>query len=173
MGIPRVLNIYEHYPFWFRFFSELKYRVILSPASSRKIYELGIDSIPSESLCFPAKIAHGHVAYLAGLGLDFIFYPCIPYERREFKDAANNYNCPIITSYPENIKNNLEQLAGGKIEFMHPFFSFESQKIITKRLVEEFGPKGIGVKEIKEAAKKAWQEQEAARLDIQKKAWRP
>ena len=81
VGIPRVLNMYENYPFWFEFFTALKYRVVLSPPSTRKIYELGIESIPSESECYPAKLAHGHVTWLIKQGVPFIFYPCIPNER--------------------------------------------------------------------------------------------
>ena len=99
VGIPRVLNMYENYPFWFEFFTALKYRVVLSPPSTRKIYELGIESIPSESECYPAKLAHGHVTWLIKQGVPFIFYPCIPYERNEFPDSNNHYNCPIVTSY--------------------------------------------------------------------------
>ena len=98
VGIPRVLNMYENYPFWFEFFTALKYRVVLSPPSTRKIYELGIESIPSESECYPAKLAHGHVTWLIKQGVPFIFYPCIPYERNEFPDSNNHYNCPIVTS---------------------------------------------------------------------------
>ena len=104
IGIPRVLNMYENYPFWFTFFNELGFRVVLSPVSNRKVYELGIDSIPSESECYPAKLAHGHVQWLINNGIHTIFYPSIPYERNEFAEANNHYNCPIVTSYPENIK---------------------------------------------------------------------
>ncbi|MCF0134778.1 MAG: 2-hydroxyglutaryl-CoA dehydratase, partial [Blautia sp.] len=107
VGIPRVLNMFENYPFWFKFFTSLKYQVVLSPTSTRKIYEMGIESIPSESECYPAKLAHGHVSWLLNEGVKFIFYPCIPYERNEFPDAVNHYNCPIVTSYAENIKNNV------------------------------------------------------------------
>ena len=110
VGIPRVLNMFENYPFWYTFFTELKYQVVLSPTSTRKIYELGIESIPSESECYPAKLAHGHVTWLIQKGVKFIFYPCIPYERNEFPDAVNHYNCPIVTSYAENIKNNVDEL---------------------------------------------------------------
>ena len=110
VGIPRVLNMFENYPFWYTFFTQLKYRVVLSPTSSRKIYELGIESIPSESECYPAKLAHGHVTWLLRHGVKFIFYPCIPYERTEFPEAINHYNCPIVTSYAENIKNNVPRI---------------------------------------------------------------
>ena len=96
VGIPRVLNMFENYPFWYTFFTELKYEVVLSPTSTRKIYELGIESIPSESECYPAKLAHGHVTWLIRNGVKFIFYPCIPYERNEFPDAVNHYNLSLI-----------------------------------------------------------------------------
>ena len=117
VGIPRVLNMFENYPFWYTFFTELKYEVVLSPTSTRKIYELGIESIPSESECYPAKLAHGHVTWLIRNGVKFIFYPCIPYERNEFPDAVNHYNCPIVTSYAENIKNNVDELNDPSITF--------------------------------------------------------
>ena len=98
------LNMYENYPFWAVFFKRLGFSVVLSPQSTRKIYELGIESIPSESECYPAKLAHGHISWLIKQNVDFIFYPAVPYERKEFPDANNHYNCPIVTSYSENIK---------------------------------------------------------------------
>ncbi|MCR5202024.1 MAG: 2-hydroxyacyl-CoA dehydratase [Lachnospiraceae bacterium] len=170
VGIPRVLNLYENYPFWFTFFTELGYKVVLSPKSDRKIYELGIESIPSESECYPAKIAHGHISWLLKHGIKYIFYPCIPYERVETKDAGNHYNCPIVTSYGENIKNNVEELRDPEITYQNPFLSFESEKITTNRLVEYFTENSdIDALEIKNAAKKAWKEMEETRLDMQKK----
>ena len=100
VGIPRVLNIYENYPFWYTFFTRLGYRVVLSPLSTHGIYELGIESIPSESECYPAKLSHGHITWLINKGIDFIFYPALFYERDEFGSSDNHYNCPIVTSYP-------------------------------------------------------------------------
>ena len=167
MGIPRVLNMFENYPFWFTFFTELKYEVVLSPTSTRKIYELGIESIPSESECYPAKLAHGHVSWLLKNGVKFIFYPCIPYERNEFPDAVNHYNCPIVTSYAENIKNNVDELKDSSIDFRNPFLAFTSEEILTSRLVEVFGD--IPAAEVKTAAHKAWLEMDAVRKDMQKK----
>ena len=169
VGIPRVLNMYENYPFWHTFFTKLGYRVVLSPPSNRKIYELGIESIPSESECYPAKLAHGHVKWLIDQGIKFIFYPSIPYERTEFPDANNHYNCPIVTSYPENIKNNVEELRDPSIEFLNPFLSFESEDILADRLVEIFTKKGISKSEITAACKAAWKELGKAREDIRKK----
>ena len=167
VGIPRVLNMFENYPFWYTFFTELKYQVVLSPTSTRKIYELGIESIPSESECYPAKLAHGHVTWLLRNDVKFIFYPCIPYERNEFPDAVNHYNCPIVTSYAENIKNNVDELNDPSIRFMNPFLAFTSEDILTSRLVEEFSD--IPAAEVKAAAHKAWEELAAVRRDVQKK----
>lgn len=170
VGIPRVLNMYENYPFWFTFFTKLKYRVVLSPASTHELYEQGIESIPSESECYPAKLAHGHVKWLVQHNIPFIFYPCVPYERSEFKEANNHYNCPIVTSYAENIRNNMEELGTEQFDFRNPFLSFESLNVLTHRLVEEFnGEKGMTAAEITEAAKAAWEELRQARLDICKK----
>ncbi len=170
VGIPRVLNMYENYPFWFTFFTRLGYRVVLSPISTHEIYEQGIESIPSESECYPAKLAHGHVKWLLQHNIPFIFYPCIPYERNEFKDANNHYNCPIVTSYAENIKNNMEELRSDRFDFRNPFLSFESLEILIKRLIEEFeGEKGMTAEEITEAAEAAWEELRQTRLDICKK----
>ncbi|MCR5153711.1 MAG: acyl-CoA dehydratase activase-related protein, partial [Lachnospiraceae bacterium] len=169
VGIPRVLNMYENYPFWFTFFNELKYKVVLSPLSSRKIYELGIESIPSESECYPAKLAHGHIAWLINQGVKYIFYPCVPYERVEQKDAGNHYNCPIVTSYGENIKNNVEELKNSDINFQNPFLSLESEEIVTNRLIEVVGHvNNIPDDEIKNAAHLAWEELKKARSDMQK-----
>ncbi len=169
VGIPRVLNMYENYPFWHTFFTELGYRVILSPTSSKKLYELGIESIPSESECYPAKLAHGHIMWLLQQGIHYIFYPCIPYERREYAEAGNHYNCPIVTSYGENIKNNVEQLKEPSITFQNPFLSLESEDIVCKRLVEVIGKENqIPEKEITLAVHKAWKELEQARNDMKK-----
>ena len=169
VGIPRALNMYENYPFWHTFFTRLGYRVVLSPPSSRKIYELGIESIPSESECYPAKLVHGHIKWLIDNGIKFIFYPCIPFERIEFPGANNHYNCPIVTSYSENIKNNVEELRDPSIEYANPFLSFESEEILSNRLVEIFTKKGISKNEIREACKAAWEELANAREDMKRK----
>ncbi len=167
VGIPRVLNMFENYPFWYTFFTQLKYRVVLSPTSSRKIYELGIESIPSESECYPAKLAHGHVTWLLRHGVKFIFYPCIPYERTEFPEAINHYNCPIVTSYAENIKNNVDELQDDSITFRNPFLAFTSEKVLADGLVKEFS--GLPEDEVRAAVHAGWEELGAARRDMQKK----
>ena len=170
IGIPRVLNMYENYPFWHTFFTELGFRVILSPASTRNIYELGIESIPSESECYPAKLAHGHVQWLINEGISRIFYPCIPYERNEFEEANNHYNCPIVTSYPENIKNNMDAIIQKQVDFMHPFISFQSEETLSYRLIEELSEKfSLSSEEIKMAVHKGWTELASCRQDMLRK----
>ena len=136
VGIPRVLNMYENFPFWATFFKELGYSVMLSPKSSHKIYEMGIESIPSESECYPAKISHGHIEWLLQNGAKFIFYPCIPYERNETPDANNHYNCPIVTSYAENIKNNVEALEDSSINFMILLWHLQMKKFLQNDLLK-------------------------------------
>jgi len=167
VGIPRVLNQFENYPLWFTFFTKLGYRVVLSPTSTRKLYEMGIESIPSESECYPAKLAHGHIAWLINQGIKFIFYPCIPYEREEFKGAVNHYNCPIVTSYAENIKNNVDELNDPDINFMNPFLALTSESVMTDELVKVF--RGIPESEIRKAAHEGWREQQRVREDIRNK----
>ena len=166
VGIPRVLNVYENYPFWATFFKELNFRVILSPTSTRQIYELGIESIPSESECYPAKLAHGHIQWLIEQKPDFIFYPCLFYERNETKEASNHYNCPIVTSYPENIKNNVEEIGKGEVVFRHPFMSFASETTVRDALIDEFCE--IDRNLVAQAVRTAWAELAAAHEDMHK-----
>lgn len=169
IGIPRVLNIYENYPFWYTFFSELKFRVVLSPRSSRKIYELGIETMPSESVCYPAKLVHGHIMSLVQNGVKNIFYPCLPYEKKEDDNADNCYNCPIVTSYSEVIRANMDVLEEKTINFMNPFLPYNDKKRLAERLYEELGGFGIGKAEVKEAVEKAWNEEDSFKAAIRKK----
>ena len=167
VGIPRVLNLYENYPFWFTFFTALGFRVELSDRSSNKIYEKGIETIPSESVCYPGKMVHGHIMDLVEKGVKFIFYPCITYEKQEQQDADNHYNCPIVTSYPEVIKNNVDIIREQNILYMKPFLPFDNEKRLARRLFEEFKEFNIGENEIKESVAKAFREQEAFKKEIQ------
>ncbi len=171
VGIPRVLNIYENYPFWATFFKKLGFRVVLSPQSTRKIYELGIDSIPSESECYPAKLAHGHVSWLIHQNVDFIFYPCIPYERNEFPDSNNHYNCPIVTSYAENIKNNVDEITTGQMKFLNPFMSFASEDTLSSQLIKTFcnADYNVSESEVRDAVSEAWKELAVVRMEMQQK----
>ena len=168
IGIPRVLNMYEDYPFWFTFFTNLGFRVIISEKSTRKTYEKGIESMPSESVCYPAKLAHGHIMSLIEQGIKTIFYPCIPFSRKEYQDADNNYNCPIVISYSEVIKNNVEQLKD--IEYINPFLPLNSKNLV-KRILEldEFKKFEFTKRELQEAALKAEAEHAKFREDIHKK----
>lgn len=169
IGLPRVLNMYEDYPFWFTFFTELGYRVIISSRSSKKIYEMGMETIPSESVCYPGKLVHGHIVDLIKRGVDKIFYPCIPYNIKEDKEAGNHYNCPVVTSYPQTIKANMDILRINNIRLYHPFLPIDNPKKMIKRLIEELTPEGLGREEIASAVKKAYCEIEKYKEDIRKK----
>ena len=170
IGIPRVLNMYENFPFWATFFEKLGFRVELSPFSDRKIYELGMESIPSESECYPAKLAHGHVQWLVDRGIKTIFHPCVFYEHQELDSAQNHFNCPIVVSYAENLKNNVEAVADGDVRYIRPFIAFTDEKCAADRLVrlcrEEWD---IDELTVREAVKAAWAEQRRAKADIRAK----
>ena len=170
IGIPRVLNMYEDYPFWFTFFTSLGFRVIISEKSNRKTYEKGMESMPSESVCYPAKLSHGHIISLIQSGIKTIFYPCMPYSRKEYEKADNHYNCPIVISYSEVLKNNVEELKNPDIKFLNPFLPFDA-KNLTKRILEldEFKEYNFNKKELMEAAKKAEEEYQNFKNDICKK----
>ena len=171
VGIPRVLNMYENYPLWFTFFTKLGFRVRLSQRSSRNVYEKGIETIPSESVCYPGKISHGHVVSLLQQGVKFIFYPCAPYELQEDKGAGNNYNCPIVTSYPEVLRNNVDELRqDDSILYMNPFLPIYDKERLAERLCEELIPQfpALTEKQIYDAVDAAWEEQQKFRDDIQK-----
>lgn len=173
IGIPRVLNIYENYPFWATFWKKLGFQVVISPFSDRKIYEMGMESIPSESECYPAKLAHGHVEWLIKNGIKTIFHPCVFYERQETEGAQNHYNCPIVVSYSENLKNNVESVTRGEVRYLRPFIAFTSETTIADRMVrvckEEWK---IPEKEVREAVSAAWQEQLQAKQDIREEGKR-
>lgn len=172
IGIPRVLNMYENYPFWATFFKELGFRVVLSPKSTRKLYELGMDTIPSESECYPAKLSHGHIKWLINEGVKTIFYPCVFYERQEKSSAQNHFNCPIVVSYSENLKNNVEDIVEGQIKYLRPFIALTDEKTAHERLLNFFvKEKGFDIEpnEIKRAVHIAWLEQKRAKEDIKKK----
>ena len=169
IGIPRVLNMYENYPFWFTLLTKLGFRVELSPVSSKKVYEAGIETIPSESACYPAKLVHGHIMSLINRGIDTIFYPCVPYERIEFEDANNHYNCPMVTSYPEVIRNNVDAIKEKNIKFIQPFFSLADKKVLIKRVQEEFKEFNVTASEAEVAVNAAFDEREKFDEDLRAK----
>ena len=168
VGIPRVLNMYEDYPFWFTVFTELGFSVELSDRSSISLFEKGIETIPSESVCYPAKMVHGHVVNLIEKGIDFIFYPSIVHENINNEGSDNIFNCPIVISYPEVIANNLDDLREKGITFLHPFFSLDNEKKMSNRMYEELKSFNIGKKEVKEAVIKAYDELKNYRDDIKR-----
>ena len=170
IGIPRALNMYENYPFWFTFLSALGFRVILSEPSSKALFAEGMETIPSESVCYPAKLTHGHIANLVHKGIKKIFYPSLPYEQKEDPKANNHYNCPIVTSYPEVIRNNMDLLAESNIDFIHPFLPIYDKRRMTERLCEVFAPYGIPVAEIRNATEAAYAEYEHFKEDVRNKA---
>ena len=170
IGIPRVLNIYENYPLWFTIFTKLGFRVVLSDHSNRMMYEKGIESIPSESACYPAKLVHGHIINLIEKGIDTIFYPCIMYEKKEFKNSDNAYNCPIVQSYSEAIRLNVEELDKENIRFLNPFLPMDEKLMVQCFLeLEEFKAYHFKKKELQEAIHAGFLEQVAFKHDVRKK----
>ncbi len=137
VGIPRALNMYENYPFWHAFFTKLGFRVVLSDQTNGKTYEAGIESMPSESVCYPAKLSHGHIMNLIAKDPDFIWMPCIRWERKEDPGATNHYNCPIVMSYPQALELNVDELGHGtKVEFLDPFIPYDKKSELKRRLYE-------------------------------------
>ncbi len=170
IGVPRVLNMYENYPFWYTFLTKLKYRVILSPKSSKQIYQLGIESIPSDTECYPAKMSHGHVMWLIKQNIKTIFYPCIPYEMNETKESNNHYNCPIVTSYSENIKNNMEEIEENSITYIRPFLALDNPEALKARMFREFKKyTDVTKEEISAAIDAAYIEAEKVKEDVRNK----
>ncbi len=169
IGLPRVLNMYENYPLWFTLFTELGFSVQLSSRSTHKIYEKGIDSIPSESACYPAKLVHGHIQDLLDSGIKTIFYPCIPYEQIEYSGAGNHFNCPIVTSYPEVIYNNMDSVRTEDITFLYPFINLDDKKSFINQVYNTFSYLGISRSEIESATDKAFDELRAYKNDIRHK----
>ncbi len=172
IGIPRALNIYEDYPFWFTLFTALGYRVVLSGRSSRKLYESGMETIPSDSVCYPAKLVHGHIADLVGKGVKKIFYPCIPFNLPENPAADNRYNCPIVTSYPENISANMDAVRSDDVTFRHPFLPLDDPARLVARLRQELAAENLPRREVAEAVRKAYAELAACKEDVRREAER-
>lgn len=169
IGIPRVLNMYENYPFWHTFLTELGFSVVLSGKSDKKMFEAGMETIPSEAVCYPAKLAHGHIVSLIQKGVKTIFYPAVVYEHIEYKDCDNNFNCPVVSGYPEVLKNNVEDIREKEIRFIHPILTLEEKDRLDIALAEAFRPLGISKKEIAAATTKAYQENKAFKDDMHKK----
>ena len=157
IGLPLCLNFWELYPFWYTLFTKLGFQVVHSPMSSRKLYLEGQGSIPSDTACFPAKLAHGHIEFLSKLGVDAIFYPCMTYNIDE-ELGQNHYNCPVVAYYPEVLAGNCDCLKNTR--FIYDYVGIhrprDFEKKITAILEREFGPIPHG--EIKTAVKAAYAE---------------
>ena len=172
VGIPRALNMYENFPFWHEFFTRLGFAVILSDQSSKKTYEAGIESMPSESVCYPAKLSHGHIMNLLAKDPDFIWMPCVRWERKEDNSATNHYNCPIVMSYPQSLGLNVDELQDPSVEYLDPFLPYDNKIELKRRLYEvvsvqreadaaagkgRFKGSHITRREIDEAVNAAWE----------------
>ena len=167
IGIPRALNMYDNYPFWFTLLTELGFRVELSAPSGKKMYEKGLETIPSESVCYPAKLCHGHIINLLEKGVQTIFYPSVVFEKKEYEDVDNHYNCPIVISYSEVIKNNIDRLKS--FQLIAPFLSMNDDRKLVKRITEVFDRFAVTTEEVKKAVLAARQELENYKSDLCKK----
>lgn len=169
VGIPRVLNMYENYPFWFVLFTRLGFSVMLSPVSSKDLYEKGMETISSDTACYPAKLVHGHIKWLAEHGASWIFYPSINYERAEDEQAPNHYNCPIVATYPEVIAGNMDDVFKEyNVTFSHPFLPYDNDAFLLRELYKVFRRTGVGRLELEEAIKMARAEDRRFKGDIKK-----
>ena len=170
IGIPRVLNMYENYPFWFTFFTKLGFRVVLSPGSSKKLYEAGMDTISSDTVCYPAKLVHGHVKWLVNHGIKKIFYPNINHELKEDKKAQNHYNCPVVATYSQVIAGNMDDvLTESGVDYYHPFLPYDSDSRLTRRLHQLLEPIGVTKEEVWNAIQSARKEDRAFKAEISAK----
>lgn len=167
IGIPRVLNMYENYPLWATFFKELGIRAEISTRSSEEMYESGIETIPSDTACYPAKMVHGHIQWLIDKGFKTIFYPCVVYERQEAKDANNHFNCPIVQSYPDVIRMNVDEIRNGQVDYRNPFLNLADFSSTAKNLYETFKDFGVTQKEVEDALSAGFKEMDNFKRWIQ------
>ena len=170
IGIPRVLNMYENYPLWHTLLTDLGFRVVLSPKSDKALYEKGIETIPSDTVCYPAKLSHGHIMSLIEKDVPTIFYPSVLYERQEDASAQNHYNCPIVQSYPEVIKNNIDEIRNGQVGYIHPFINLADPDNMTDNLYQALSDFDITKAEVAAAVKHGFEEMDAFKQDIRKQA---
>nr|WP_081600869.1 acyl-CoA dehydratase activase-related protein [Streptococcus henryi] len=171
IGIPRVLNMYENYPLWHTILTELGFRVQISPKSDKKLFEKGIETIPSDTVCYPAKMVHGHIQALIDKKVDAIFYPSVIYEQIENSKAPNHYNCPIVQSYPEVIEKNVDPIRDGEIKYFHPFINLADEESVVKSLVKAFADyQDISSEDIRSAVANGFQALADFKKDLQDKA---
>lgn len=169
IGIPRVLNIYENYPLWHTFFTELGFRVELSPRSNKELYEKGIETIPSDTACYPAKITHGHIQALIDSKVPLIFYPGVVFERQESAEADNHFNCPIVQSYPDVIRNNVDGVREGDVDYRNPFINLADEASVAKVLSRNFADLGVTEQEVAIALRHGYEELDRFKKEIQEK----
>ncbi|KXS24588.1 MAG: activase [Bifidobacterium dentium] len=167
IGIPRVLNMYENYPFWFTLLTSLGFKVMISGRSSHELFETGIESIASENICYPAKLVHGHVKWLLNKGIKTIFYPCVSYEENLVPDTDNHYNCPVVANYPVVIGANMPELREEGVRYMRPYFNMANHELMIDRIVEEFAWADVTREEAETAVKAAYAENEVFKHDVQ------
>lgn len=167
IGIPRVLNMYENYPFWFTLLTSLGFKVMISGRSSHELFETGIESIASENICYPAKLVHGHIKWLLSKGVKTIFYPCVSYEENLVPNTDNHYNCPVVANYPVVIGANMPELREEGIRYMRPYFNMANHELMVDRIVEEFAWANVTREEAETAVKAAYAENEVFKHDVQ------
>lgn len=167
IGIPRVLNMYENYPFWFTLLTSLGFKVMISGRSSHELFETGIESIASENICYPAKLVHGHIKWLLNKGVKNIFYPCVSYEENLVPNTDNHYNCPVVANYPVVIGANMPELREEGIRYMRPYFNMANHELMVDRIVEEFAWANVTREEAETAVKAAYAENEVFKHDVQ------
>ena len=172
IGIPRVLNMYENYPFWFTLLTNLGFRVGVSGRSNHELFEKGIDSIASENICYPAKLAHGHIQDLLDKGYKTIFYPCVHFEDLDVQGMDNRFNCPIVANYPGVIGANMAQLHQPGIRYMHPYFNLANHALMVDRIVEEFAWAHVTRDEARVAVDAAYREDKIFKHDVQQEGLR-
>ena len=168
VGLPLALGMYELLPLWHAFFRSLGFRVEVSGLSSRRVYEKGQFSIPSDTACYPAKIMHGHMELLLERGVDAIFYPCLTYNVDE-KESDNHYNCPVVAYYSELLHGNMDDLQ--KTNFLYPFLNINDRKELTKELTACLVPvfPDITKKEVRKAVDEAFAAYEKHMLEVRRK----
>ena len=172
IGIPRVLNMYENYPFWFTLLTSLGFKVVISGRSSHELFETGIESIASENICYPAKLVHGHIKWLLGKSVKTIFYPCVSYEENLVDNTDNHYNCPVVANYPVVIGANMPELREEGIRYMRPYFNLANHELMVERIVEEFAWANVTREEAQEAVKAAYAEDKVFKYDVQQEGLR-
>ena len=167
VGIPRALNMYENYPFWFTLLTSLGFKVMISGRSSHELFETGIESIASENICYPAKLVHGHIKWLLNKGMKTIFYPCVSYEDNLVPNTDNHYNCPVVANYPLVVGANMPELRDPDVRYMHPYFNLANHELMVDRIVEEFAWASVSREEAETAVKAAYAEDKVFKHDVQ------